>query len=58
MEAQLAWAGLKPGDVDIVVNTCCHFDHIGNNVAFTDTTFFIQRSEFPLAIHAPRRAPY
>lgn len=58
VEAQLATIGLKPSDIDVVINTCCHFDHIGCNVAFPQATFFIQRAEFPLAIRAPRWAPY
>jgi glyoxylase-like metal-dependent hydrolase (beta-lactamase superfamily II) len=58
VEAQLARFGLRPEDVDVVVNTCCHFDHIGNNTKFTNATFFVQREEFPLAIHPPPWALY
>ena len=29
-------SGLRPEDVDIVINTHCHFDHIGGNGVFQD----------------------
>jgi glyoxylase-like metal-dependent hydrolase (beta-lactamase superfamily II) len=58
IDAQLARFGLRPEDVDVVVNTCCHFDHIGNNTRFPNATFYVQRSEFFLAVHPPAWAPY
>ena len=45
-------------DVEVVVNTSGHFDHIGNNTRFTNATFFLQRDEFPLVVHPPPWALY
>jgi glyoxylase-like metal-dependent hydrolase (beta-lactamase superfamily II) len=58
VEAQLARFGLRPADIDVVVNTCCHFDHIGNNTKFTNATFIVQRAELPYAVNPPGWAPY
>jgi len=58
VEAQLGTVGLAPENIDVVVNTCCHFDHIGNNARFPNATFFVQRSEFYLGIRPPEWAPY
>jgi glyoxylase-like metal-dependent hydrolase (beta-lactamase superfamily II) len=58
VEAQLARFNLRPEDIDVVINTCCHFDHIGNNTKFTNATFFVQEQEFPLAINPPPWAIY
>ena len=58
VDAQLARFDLRPEDIDVVINTCCHFDHIGNNTRFTNATFFVQREELPLAIHPPPWALY
>ena len=58
VEAQLARFGLRPQDIDIVINTCCHFDHIGNNTKFANATFLVQADEFALAVHPPPWALY
>jgi N-acyl homoserine lactone hydrolase len=58
VEAQLSRFDLEPSDIDIVINTCCHFDHIGNNTKFTKATFIVQKLEFPFAIHPPPWALY
>ncbi len=58
VEAQLARFDLEPADIDVVINTCCHFDHIGNNTKFSNATFVVQKRELPLAIHPPRWALY
>jgi glyoxylase-like metal-dependent hydrolase (beta-lactamase superfamily II) len=42
VEAQLARFSLRPEDIDVVINTCCHFDHIGNNIKFPRATFIVQ----------------
>jgi glyoxylase-like metal-dependent hydrolase (beta-lactamase superfamily II) len=58
VEAQLARFALRPEDIDVVINTCCHFDHIGNNTKFANATFFIQEAELPYAINPPPWALY
>ena len=42
----------------MVINTCCHFDHIGNNKSFPNARFIVQKLELPLAIHPPPWALY
>lgn len=58
VEAQLARFDLEPADIDVVINTCCHFDHIGNNTKFPKAIFIVQKRELPLAIHPPPWALY
>jgi glyoxylase-like metal-dependent hydrolase (beta-lactamase superfamily II) len=58
VEAQLARFGLRPEDIHVVINTCCHFDHIGNNTKFPNARFVVQKLELPLAIHPPPWALY
>ncbi|TQL74723.1 glyoxylase-like metal-dependent hydrolase (beta-lactamase superfamily II) [Stackebrandtia endophytica] len=52
--AGLARHGVEPGDVDVVVLTHLHFDHIGNNELFPNATFIVQRDELPQATEPPR----
>ena len=54
LEAQLKALGLKPGDIDIVVNTHLHFDHCGNNALFKEAKFYVQLDELRYA-YAPDR---
>lgn len=58
VEAQLARFGLGAEDIDVVINTCCHFDHIGNNTKFPNATVFVQEREIPYAINPPPWALY
>lgn len=51
--AGLAVHGVEPGDVDIVVLTHLHFDHIGNNELFPNATFVVQADELPQAMTPP-----
>jgi glyoxylase-like metal-dependent hydrolase (beta-lactamase superfamily II) len=51
VEAQLARFGLGQEDIHVVINTSCHFDHIGNNTKFPNVRFIVQKLELPLAIH-------
>jgi N-acyl homoserine lactone hydrolase len=49
--------GLKPEDIDIVINTHLHWDHCANNRLFTKAKFYVQRKELqyaaaPLPAHA------
>jgi 4-pyridoxolactonase len=42
---QLAKIGVKPEDIDIVVNSHLHFDHCSNNKLFPQATFIFSTSE-------------
>ncbi len=54
----LAAKGLKPEDIDIVVLTHLHFDHIGNTELFKKARFIVQASEIPMLISPPRFATF
>jgi len=49
----LANIGVKPEDIDIVINTHLHDDHFANNELFTKAKFIIQKEEIPLALAPP-----
>lgn len=49
----LARHGVSCADVDIVVLTHLHFDHVGNNELFPRAKFIVQRDELPQAIAPP-----
>ena len=51
--AGLARFGVAPEDVDIVVLTHLHFDHVGNNELFPNARFIVQKDELPQAQHPP-----
>ncbi len=53
----LASFGLRPDDIDIVINTHLHWDHCSNNQLFRKAKFYVQRQELryaaaPLPAHA------
>jgi glyoxylase-like metal-dependent hydrolase (beta-lactamase superfamily II) len=52
--AGLARHGVRPQDVEIVVLSHLHFDHVGNNELFTNARFVVQRDELTLALAPPR----
>ena len=54
VDAQLAKVGVTAAEIDIVILTHCHFDHIGNNLKFPNATFYVQRAELPWALQPPR----
>jgi glyoxylase-like metal-dependent hydrolase (beta-lactamase superfamily II) len=54
VERALAGMGLRPADVDVVVNCHLHADHGGGNAAFPGTPIFVQRPE----LEAAREADY
>jgi N-acyl homoserine lactone hydrolase len=45
VDAQLALLGIVPSDLDVIVNTHCHFDHAGGNALFAGCTIAIQDAE-------------
>lgn len=62
--ANLARAGVQPGDVDIVVNTHLHADHCGWNTVsvhgrtlptFPNARYFVQRGEYEALLHPNER---
>ena len=50
----LAKHGVRPADVELVVLSHLHFDHIGNNELFTNARFVVQRDELPQALAPPK----
>src|ERR1700676_4018 len=56
--AGLAAKGLKPEDIDTVVLTHLHFDHIGNTELFKNARFIVQACEIPMLISPPRFATF
>jgi glyoxylase-like metal-dependent hydrolase (beta-lactamase superfamily II) len=55
---QLAKVGVSPEDIDVVILTHCHFDHIGNNLLFPNAKFIVQRDELIWALHPPEWAQF
>jgi 4-pyridoxolactonase len=43
--SQLAKCGVKPGDIDAVINSHLHFDHCGGNKHLTGATTFLHQDE-------------
>jgi len=54
LKAQLMKHGLKPDDIDIVINTHLHFDHCGNNRLFKKARFVVQKDELKYACEPER----
>jgi len=52
-EGALAKLGLKPEDIDIIIQTHLHFDHAGNNTKCKNAKVIVQEEElrFALAPH-------
>lgn len=58
--SQLAKLGLKPDDIDIVINSHLHLDHAGDNEFFPKAKFIVQRAEIRAAYYPEifQRAAY
>ncbi|MDR0841388.1 MAG: N-acyl homoserine lactonase family protein [Christensenellaceae bacterium] len=41
--------GITPNDVDIVINTHMHYDHIGNNRLVKNALFYVSQREYQIA---------
>jgi glyoxylase-like metal-dependent hydrolase (beta-lactamase superfamily II) len=52
--AGLRSKGVEPKDVDKIILTHLHFDHVGNNHLFPNARFIVQRDELPQALAPPR----
>lgn len=50
---QLAELGVAAGDIDLVIHTHLHFDHIGQNEAFKNAAFLVNALEVPVALCPP-----
>ena len=53
VDYRLAQLGLRSTDITDVINTHFHFDHAGNNDAFTNATFHVQREHYHSALDNP-----
>jgi glyoxylase-like metal-dependent hydrolase (beta-lactamase superfamily II) len=51
--AALGQVGCRPEDVDAVIISHCHYDHVGGNELFTRARFYIRKNEIPLALAPP-----
>ncbi|HET8568285.1 MAG TPA: N-acyl homoserine lactonase family protein [Candidatus Limnocylindria bacterium] len=51
--SRLGSLGVTPGAVDVVVNSHLHFDHAGNDRAFPNATFVVQREHLAHAKGKP-----
>jgi glyoxylase-like metal-dependent hydrolase (beta-lactamase superfamily II) len=56
--AGLARHGVAPSDVEVVVLTHLHFDHVGNVELFPNARFVVQRDELALGLAPPRWATF
>jgi len=56
--AALARVDTKPEDIDIVILTHCHFDHVGSTELFTRARFFVHPEEVGLALAPPPYAAH
>ena len=55
---QLEQLGVLPEDIDIVINTHLHWDHIGGNKLFKNAKFYVQQADIPYALTAPVYTPH
>jgi len=58
VKEQLYKIGVSLNDIDIVINTHLHWDHVGGNPLFKNAIYYIQKDEIPLALIAPNYAPH
>jgi N-acyl homoserine lactone hydrolase len=60
MDQRLRQIGLKPEDIEILVLTHLHWDHVGHTDKFTNARIFVSREEFNYAMAPlpPSRAGY
>ncbi len=56
--AQLEKLGVSPADIDIVIHTHLHFDHIGGDALFPKAVFLVHEAELPWALCPPPYGVY
>lgn len=55
---QLDGLGVAPEQVDLVIHTHLHFDHVGGNGLFPNATYLINEAELPWALSPPPYGVY
>lgn len=55
---QLDALGVAPEQIDVVIQTHLHFDHVGSNEAFPNATFLVHAAELPWALAPPPYGVY
>ena len=58
LDVQLQRFGLTPDDIDTVIMTHLHYDHLGGMPLFNNARFYVQKDELPFAFMTPRYAPF
>jgi glyoxylase-like metal-dependent hydrolase (beta-lactamase superfamily II) len=58
LTGQLAKFGVAPADIDIVIQTHLHYDHIGANRLFRNAIFLVNERELPWALCPPPYGAY
>jgi len=53
-----ATAAFSPDEIEIVINTHLHWDHVGGNKLFKKARFYMQKEDIHLALTAPKYAPH
>ena len=58
LATQLRTLDVEPDDIEIVISTHLHWDHVGGNTLFRQARFYAQKDDVPLALTGPRYAPH
>jgi glyoxylase-like metal-dependent hydrolase (beta-lactamase superfamily II) len=58
IEDSLSKIGVHAEDIDYVINTHLHIDHMGNNLLFKKAKFVVQKKEIPYALTPFQWTPY
>ncbi len=58
LKYQLEKMGVGLDDIDIVINSHLHWDHVGGNKLFKNAQFFMPKEDIPLALTGPKYAPH
>ena len=58
IRVQLDRLGVAPEQIDLVIHTHLHFDHVGGNTLFPNATFLVNEVELPWALAPPPYGVY